>query len=161
MAVYHYKYFVAFLPPTISQHFWLRTAVTPNSAQSWCDCFPGCCFHCFIKLPVYTIPWVKMNCLVGSQIDSVESKWTPIEFWYGVETSTADVETFRYELESAIYQAAISSMVWCTENGNRRVQEEAGGETYFLDHQGRRLGIMAISSAPLDEPQTDCEYCCS
>mmetsp|Transcript_29439 Transcript_29439/g.53252 ORF Transcript_29439/g.53252 Transcript_29439/m.53252 type:complete len:425 (+) Transcript_29439:69-1343(+) len=93
------------------------------------------------------------NCLVGSPFDNtVESKSTWVEYWYGVEASTSDAETFRYDLESAIYDAAIANVAWCT--GGRRV-EEAGEEPYYVDELGRRLGIMAISSAPMDDVMVD------
>jgi len=98
-----------------------------------------------------------MNCLVGSPMDnSIESKWTNFEYWYAVEASSDDAETFRYDLESAIYQAATTNMVWCSQGGVRRVQE--AGETYYLDDQGRRLGIMALTSAPMDILQPSCKY---
>lgn len=96
------------------------------------------------------------NCLIASPFDnSVESQSTRVEYWYSVEASTSDAEIFRFDLESAIYHAAIENMVWCT--GGRRV-EEAGNDPYYLDELGRRLGIMAISSAPIDDVITDSKY---
>jgi len=88
--------------------------------------------------------------------NSVKSKWTNFEYWYAVETSADDADTFRYDLESAIYHTAIKNMIWCTQSGGRRMQE--AGETYYLDDEGRRLGIMTISSAPMDILQTGCKY---
>jgi hypothetical protein len=94
------------------------------------------------------------NCLVGSPFDNtVKSKSTWVEYWYGVEASTSDAETFRYDLESAIYDAAIANMVWCT--GGRRVEEAGDEGPYYVDELGRRLGIMAISSAPMDDVMVD------
>lgn len=104
-----------------------------------------------------TIQLNKMstNCLAGSQFDnSVASTVTRFEYWYGVETRSDDVESFRYDLEGAIYHTAIKSVVWCTDTGNRRI-EEADGKSHFVDEEGRLLGIMAITSAPFDEPQLD------
>lgn len=98
---------------------------------------------------------MSMNCLVGSPFDnSVPSKVTPLEYWYAIEASSDDVESFRYDLESAIYHTAIKNIVWCTQGGNRRMEDATEGE-YYVDDYGRRLGVMAISSAPIDELQTD------
>jgi hypothetical protein len=101
---------------------------------------------------------MSTNCLLGSPFDnSKKTKLTPFEYWYGVEATTNDIESVRYDLEGAIYNAAIKNMVWCTDSGNRRV-EEVNGETYYVDDQERRLGIMAISSAPIDVLMTDSKY---
>ena len=95
-----------------------------------------------------------MNCLVGSPIDDIiESKSTTVEYWYGIETSAENIYSFRYDLESAIYHEAMGSVSWCSE---RRLQEAR--ETFTLGLHGRRLGIMAISSAPMDVLWSNSEY---
>lgn len=97
-----------------------------------------------------------MNCLIGSPFDnSVESKSTQVEYWYGVEASVDDATTFQYDLESLIYHKAIENVQWCTGCPGCRRVEEVGETPYYLDELGRRLGIMAISSAPMDKVELD------
>jgi hypothetical protein len=93
------------------------------------------------------------NCLLGASTnrDDEPSKHTPVEYWYGVESSSTYNRMLAWKLESKISKVARSSLSWCYQNGNRRMQQDRG-EEYFIDENGRRLGIMAMSSGPVDQP---------
>jgi len=91
------------------------------------------------------------NCLLGTPFDRDESsKITRVEFWYAVESTVNYSPSLSYQLESEITDVAKSSLTWCHRNGGRRMEE--AGKAYFLDESGRRLGIMAMNSGPLDQP---------
>jgi len=100
------------------------------------------------------------NCLLGTAFDRDESsKMTRVEYWYGIETSKAYTPSLTYALEGKITDVAQHSISWCYQRGGRRVEE--AGETYYPDESGRRLGIMAMNSGPLDQPYSGArsKYC--
>lgn len=97
----------------------------------------------------------KTYCLLGdSSLDrnGESSKLTRVEYWYGIESTVEYTPEVSYALEREITEVAEASMSWCYQNGGRRVQEEETGGEYFVDASGRRLGITAMSSGPIDLP---------
>lgn len=94
----------------------------------------------------------RTNCLLGASEnrDDEPTTHTPVEYWYGVESSAEYSRQLAYGLESKISKVAQSSISWCYQLGNRRMQEH--GETSFVDETGRRLAIMSLSSGPVDQP---------
>jgi hypothetical protein len=89
----------------------------------------------------------ELDCNINT-VDDTTSMETiyPVEFWYGVKTTTSDTDWLR-KLEQKIYEVGIGQMERCIGYSVRR--------HLLLQTEARRLGILGTTSAPADDIRED------
>lgn len=93
-----------------------------------------------------------MDCSIKSPMNpSALQKMNRLEFWYAVEVTEEETESWLNLLADKIYDVAFERMSFCIASGKRRQRRS-------LLSTRRKLGILSVSSNPPDKHRSDGTY---
>mmetsp|Transcript_31190 Transcript_31190/g.34509 ORF Transcript_31190/g.34509 Transcript_31190/m.34509 type:complete len:464 (+) Transcript_31190:56-1447(+) len=92
----------------------------------------------------------SLDCSITSpENPSAETKLNTLEYWYAVEASENEIESWFKILEDKIYEIAFGKMSFCIMLGEKRLRRS------LQRSRERELGILSVTSMPFDLDRSD------